>query len=165
MVTRLWPLEITMEFEDRSYKLGETIDIDLELTARREVVIREGHVDLMCRERYTRTHTVPVQEQKRPGMGAGAGAMGPPTIGSKQATKTEDESYSQSGAVIFTEASLEPGETSIHKIKLKIGSDPPRYLSDPSVTEADVLRELVASFDVAQAFDVTERQPIRVALV
>ncbi|HAL48695.1 MAG TPA: hypothetical protein DCP37_13160 [Dehalococcoidia bacterium] len=154
-----------MAFEDRIYKLGETIDIDLELTARRDVVIREGRVDLMCRERYTRTHTVTVQEQKRPGMGAGAGAMGPPAVGSKQATKTEDESYSHSGAVVLNNTSLQPGETNSHQIKLEIDSEPPHHMADSSVTEAEVRWELVATFDVAQAVDVAERQPIRVALV
>lgn len=38
-----------MAFEDRSCKLGEKIDIDLEPKARGDVVIRDGQVDLMPR--------------------------------------------------------------------------------------------------------------------
>ena len=67
MLTRLRPLEVTMVFKDRSYKLGETIDIHLELKAKRDVVIREGRVDLMCQEKYKQNLNVTVTKGPTPG--------------------------------------------------------------------------------------------------
>ena len=64
MVSRLRPLEVNMVFEDRSYKLGDVIDIDLELSARRDVVIREGRVDL-DEGAFARGHRADVTHPRR----------------------------------------------------------------------------------------------------
>jgi len=51
MVTRLFPLNVKVSFEDRPYKLGETISLTMELSPKRDMEIREGRVDLVCEER------------------------------------------------------------------------------------------------------------------
>lgn len=58
MLSRLMPLGIKVNFEDRPYKLGETVSLTLELTPRREIEIKEGRVDLVCDQRYTEVVTV-----------------------------------------------------------------------------------------------------------
>mgnify|MGYP001232824560 CR=1 FL=1 len=52
MVYRLRPLELSFEFEDRSYRLGETVRLTVELTPSTDVQVREGRVDLVCEQRY-----------------------------------------------------------------------------------------------------------------
>ena len=75
MLSRLLPLGIKVNFEDRPYKLGETINLTLELSPRLEIEVREGRVDLVCDMRYTQVVTVMKRRgplnpgAKRPGHG------------------------------------------------------------------------------------------------
>ena len=64
MVSRLFPLGINIAFEQRPYKLGETIHVTVELVPRRDIRVREVRVDLVCETRrikvppckYVRSH-------------------------------------------------------------------------------------------------------------
>ena len=164
MVTRLRPLDVTMLFEDRSYKLGETIDIDLELTSRRDVLIREGRVDLMCQEFYKQTTTVTYMEDyaKR---NHGWKKLNKPYVtftDNRKITRTRNETYSHSGAVFLTDTRLRSGATSKHSVRLEIGLERTENMSDSSVTEGEAPWELVATFDLALARDFTKRQPARI---
>ena len=156
-----------MVFEDRSYKLGETIDIDLELKARRDVVIREGRVDLICQEYYKQTTTVTYLEDyaKR---NHGWKKLTKPYVtftDNRQVTRTRNETYSHSSAVFLTDNRLRSGATSRHRVRLAIGPERTEHMSDSTVTEGEVPWALVAAFDLAQALDASQRQPIKVALV
>ena len=51
MVYRLLPLDLEFDFEDRAYKLGETIRVSVDMTPKADVHIREARVDLVCQER------------------------------------------------------------------------------------------------------------------
>ena len=158
MLTRLRPLEVTMVFKDRSYKLGETIDIHMELKARRDVVIREGRVDLMCQEYYRQTLAVTAS--------APAGHVSAVAFKeTKRVTHSRNESFPHSRAVFLSNARVRSGATGRHRIRLQISPEPLQHTSDATVTEKEVSWMLVATFDVAQARDVTLRQPIKVALV
>ena len=53
MLSRLHPLGIEVNFEDRPYKLGETVSLTLELSPRRDIEVRQGRVELVCDMRYT----------------------------------------------------------------------------------------------------------------
>ncbi len=53
MLSRLLPLGVQVNFEDRPYKLGETVNLTLELSPRRDIEVRDGRVDLVCDMRYT----------------------------------------------------------------------------------------------------------------
>ena len=157
MLTRLRPLEVTMVFKDRSYKLGETIDIHLELKATRDVVIREGRVDLMCQEKYKQALTV-TESKAGPSTNAG------PFKETRAVTHSRDESYRRSGAVFLFNVRVRSGATGRHRVRREIGPESPQHMSEPTVTEEEVSWALVAAFDVAQARDVTSRYPISVAL-
>ena len=162
MVSRLRPLDVNFFFENRTYRLGETIDIDLELEANGDVEVREGRVDLMCEERYKQSSTVSVTKSSSGGMLGG----GPPIISkeNRQVSHAREESYPHSSAVFLSEARLSSGTISRHKVTLAIGPEPPQHMSDPTVTDAEVQWALVASFDVAKARDVTKRHQVELAL-
>ncbi len=53
MVFKLKPLELSFDFEDRSYELGDTIDVRVNLTASGDVDVREARIDLVCEERFS----------------------------------------------------------------------------------------------------------------
>ena len=165
MVTLLRPLEVTIVFEDRSYKLGEPIDIDLELKARRDVVIRVGRIDLMCRENYKQTTTVTYMENYAR-RNFGWKKLNKPYVtftDNRKITRTRNETYSHSGAVFLTDTRLRAGTTSRHSVRLEIGLESPEHMLGSTMPEREMPWELMAAFDLAQARDATERQPIRVA--
>lgn len=163
MVTRLRPLDVTISFADRPYSLGDTIDIDLSLRARRDVIIREGRVDLLCQEYYKQTYTVTVTRPLSPGRGPVPGTP-MTTTETKQVNHTRNETYPHSSMVFLTDAEHRSGVTSRHRVRLVIGDEPPQHMSDPTVTEAEVSWSLVAVLDVAQARDVSERRPVQINL-
>ncbi len=53
MLSRLRPLDFTVNFEDRPYGLGETVNLTLQLSPKSGIDVREGRVDLVCEMRYT----------------------------------------------------------------------------------------------------------------
>ena len=53
MLSRLRPLKMAVSAEERSYLRGETVDIRVEIKANRDTEVREGRLDLVCKERYT----------------------------------------------------------------------------------------------------------------
>jgi hypothetical protein len=83
-------LGVNVRFEDRIYKLGDTIDLALELSPRRDIEIREGSVELVCEENWTEVTTVLVRPK--------ATTLGPPGTGrvvfappqSKQVSKKDE---------------------------------------------------------------------------
>ena len=60
MVLRLRPLDVTLTFEDRMYKLGETISCQVELVAKADVDVREARIDLVCQVHWAESYTVMV---------------------------------------------------------------------------------------------------------
>ena len=73
MLTRLLPLGLKVDFQDRLYKLGETVNLTLELSPRREIEVREARVDLVCDIRYAEVITV---VKRRGPLNPGAKRMG-----------------------------------------------------------------------------------------
>ena len=58
MVHRLDPLDLGLDFNDRSYRLGETIDVRVEITAKGRIAIREAGVELLCDQTFAETYTI-----------------------------------------------------------------------------------------------------------
>ncbi len=161
MVTRLRPLEVTIVFEHRRYKLGGMIDIDLELHARRDVVVREGRVDLICQENYKQTFDVPVT---KPGSGAGPGSPPVSVTATKPTTQNRSESYPHDSMTFVSDERLESGTSNKHEVRLEISHDLPQHMSDPTASGGEASWLLVATLDVARARDIAERCPIDVVL-
>ena len=76
MVYRLRPLQLELDCEVGPYKLGEKIDLTVELTPNADVDAREGRVDLVCEERYLRSYVY-----TGPGDVKGMGHHGMPKTG------------------------------------------------------------------------------------
>ncbi len=94
MLSRLFPLGVKISFEDRVYKLGETIDITVELSPRRDMEVREGRVDLVCEESYQETFTVTRSRYRAVGSPRGGAPILPfsSTVESHEVTERRRES-------------------------------------------------------------------------
>ncbi len=159
MISRIRPLNLNVTFEDRPYKLGETVNLVVELDARGDAEVREGRVDLVCEERYTEVYVR--QFPATHGL-AGRGSMGPSVRipgYSKQVTERHRDTYVHSSVTFLKDTRLQSGTPAVFNVKLEIQLDPP-----PHATKGTVKWELVTSVDVAKARDVTKKHAIKVGL-
>ena len=157
MVTRLFPLGVKVSFEDRSYKLGETINLAVELSPKRDMEVREGRVDLVCEERWTDRSTVMVPQPIR-GSRGGVVVAGP--MVPKQVTEHHRESYVHTSVVFAKDAQLRSGATTRYSPGMDIGTERPAHAE-----KATVIWRLRTTVDLAGARDITARRSVKVALV
>ena len=52
MLHRILPLEMSLQFDERAYTLGETIEALVEMEPSADIRVRSGRIDLICEERY-----------------------------------------------------------------------------------------------------------------
>ena len=156
MLTRLFPLGVKITFEDRPYKLGETVNVSVELEPRREQEVREGRIDLVCEEHWTDVHTVRVPVN-RPRVGTTIGALEPTITVPKRVTESHRETYVHSSVVFLKDGRLQPGRASRHNATLLILPNPP-----PHADQAAVSWRLVTTVDVAGARDIKARRLVKV---
>ena len=161
MVSRLRPAEVKLLFEKGPYKLGDTISGSVEVSARGDIEVREGRVDLVCEERYTENFTVMVPDHRAVGraqerlMGA---HMATPRI-RKRVTKEHKATYVHSSVVFLPDTRLLSGTTQSYNARLEIQEIPPRRAA-----HGNVKWKLVIAIDVARARDITFSQPVRVTI-
>ncbi len=158
MVTRLRPVDMKLAYEDRPFKLGEKVDLVVELLPNRDVEVREGRVDLVCEERYTEVYTVMVTPRRSRPVISPAGVILPPRI-PKQVTKEHRETYIHSSVLFLTDTRLRSGMPNRYTVTLEIESEPP-----PHTAQGTVKWSLVAALDVAHARDIKARRAVKVEL-
>ena len=157
MITRLRPLDLKLDFEERQYKLGDAIDARVELHPNRDVEVREGRVDLVCEMRYSEVDTVKVPARSELLNISDAEPLFFHVT--KRVLKEHRKTYVGSSAVFLTDARLESGTVRRYNARLEIEPQPPSHAS-----EATIKWSLVAVVDVAHARDVKKRSTVRVAL-
>ena len=87
MISRLRPLELTTSFQERTYRLGETIDLAIKLTPRIDCEIREGRVDLVVEERWTERSMMTYEKPILQTSGGARGGVTMQQIGTETVTK------------------------------------------------------------------------------
>ncbi len=160
MLSRLFPLGVKVSFEDRVYKLGETIDLTVELSPKRDMEVREGRVDLVCEERWTEVSTVmvPVSRPSRSVATRGGSLVPTPRI-PKQVHQDHRETFVHSSVVFLENAQLRSGVAARYNPRLDIDTEPP-----PHADKATLSWRLKTTVDVAGARDITARRPVMVTL-
>ena len=133
MVYKLKPLELSFDFEDRLYELGDQINVRVTLTPSGDVNVREARVDLVCEERYSRQES-----------GVRAGSLGAAGIQGGKLVSTTDyvpasswvsqrtESYVHSSVVFLNDVTLSSGRPGTYDATLQIQSTPPAHLDSTS---------------------------------
>ena len=160
MVSRVFPLSVQVEFEERQYELGQTIHLRLELNARSDVEVREGRIDLVCEERYLEHYTVMVPaarpSRNMPAMSVTSMSSVPARI-PKQVTREHKETFVHSSVEFTSETRLTSGTKNTYQVELEIDSEPP-----PHAKQATLNWRLVAWIDVARARDIRKRYKLQV---
>ena len=163
MISRLRPIDVTTSFEDRSYKLGEVIDVTIDMTPNRDCLAREGRVDLVLEEQWKETSTLsyekPIFQTVSTGRSATVQQVGS-TTETKQVTKDYKESSVSSRAVFLEDARLRSGKAARHSVRLQIQPQVP-----PHTGEAKIKWWVQTVIDVAGARDIKPRQRVTVSFV
>ena len=158
MVTRLFPLNVKVSFEERSYNLGETINLTVELSARRDMEVREARVDLVGEESWTVRSTVMVPVSRPAGGHLARGAVRAPRI-PKQVHKEYRETFVHGSVVFLRDTRLASGTTGSYNATLLIEPEPP-----PHARDGKVGWRLKTTVDVAGARDITARRLLKETL-
>ncbi len=153
MVSRLFPMGIIVAFERRSYKLGETINLTVDLVPRREFEVREARVDLVCEMRYTEVTTVlvPPLPSRTPRLGTIMSAAV-----HKRVSQTYRDAYVQGSAVFLRDERLPWDRTSTYDVGLEISPEWPTRKS------GSMRWWLVTTVDVIGPRNVTARRLVKV---
>ena len=153
MVSRFFPLGINIAFEQRPYKLGETIHLTVKLVPRRDIRVREVRVDLVCEIRRIKVPTVQV---RRP-LPSGLPVAIPTSSAHRRVSETYTDAYVQGSAVFLQGGRLLSGRTSRHNVGLKIQPELPTRQSE------GMRWRLVTTAEVVGGRHITARRTVNVA--
>jgi hypothetical protein len=147
-----------MAIETGSFRLGDTVELTVELKAKRNVEIAEGRVELECEERYIETYTRTHEIHRSPGIimpGRRQVVAAAPTREVREIVT----SFVHSSVVFLKDLELRSGAVSSFKVRLEIQHDMPAHAGSGTLTWT--LRT-----GVRDAFDrdFTETREIEVAL-
>ena len=159
-LSRLYPLDMNLTFDDRLYSLGETIRVLVELAPRRDVVVREARVDLVCEEDFVMSYTI--MSPGRPSLSShrtpGEVYVSPPLM-RQRVKKEEREAYVHSSAPLLVDATLQRDTAVQYNADLYINTQAP-----PRVSVARIEWRLEGFVDVVMARDVRVRYGVQVEL-
>ena len=163
MVSRLRPIDIAISFEDRTYQLGESIRVDVEVTSRGDVTVREARVELVCLARYTEIG----KRQQFAGIARGdTGFHVQEPFGSDLTSDTrETESkFTYPGPTFAKELSLSEGVSNRSRLRLDVPTELPEIVAGSGPrSRAKTEWSIVVSADVAGARDVSESVPVDIS--
>jgi len=161
MVYKLRPMEVSFEFEDREYRLGDTIQVDVELAPNAEVSVREARVDLICEERYVENYSV-----SSPGLYSNPGVGSPRAQISNQVVREEKETYVHSTQVFLSDSKLSAGASVQYQARLDIQPTPPVHADDARELQKDADRSWTFKWTLVMTVDVVRgRNPKRQRIV
>ena len=126
MVYKLKPLELSLDFENRDYELGDTVNLQVSLTPNGDVDVREGRVDLVCEERYIQTGVTFVPDTYAPMARAGTVISGR----TKHVAKERKERSVHSSVVFLKDTTLRSDEPGIYSASLRIETTTPRHFDE-----------------------------------
>ena len=165
MLSRLFPLGVKVSFEDRVYKLGETINLTVELSPKRDIEVRDARVDLVREEVWREVFTVmtPVKGDTPYARYVSRFTVRSTTKSSdhapsvpQQRTKTSRETLVHSSVVFLRDTQLASGTTGTYDARLEIEPEPPH------AREGKVSWRLVTTTDVVGARDIKARRLVNV---
>ncbi len=163
MLHRLDPMDLSLDFDDRPYRLGEMVAVRVEIVPKGRIAIREASVELLCDQKFAETYTV-----SGPGLYSNPGVASPRPQIPNQVGNERLESYVHSTTAFLSDVTLEQGELRGFDVRLPIDSAPPRRFDDAKALEGDAVRSwsfdwrLVVSVDVAGGRDARLERAVKV---
>ena len=164
-------MEMKIGFDDRTYRLGETIDLTIELDPVREVRVRGGTVELVLEERLSEAK---MGHQMGVG-GASALQGGVPVrttdyVPMQQTMSVKSETRVHSSTEFLGESTVTPDGPNTHRLSLRIQPTPPKRLDEAKERQKDAKSSitfhwtLVARLDVVRGRDPKTELPITVVV-
>lgn len=170
MVFNLDPLDITLDFERRPYRLGDTINATVTLIPNGNVKIREASLNLVAEVRRTQ-----VQMGRTMGMGGASTLQGGNTFTStdyvpmQQSTEQKTSTEVGYSTAFLSSASLSVGRPGTYSVALELGPRLPRVVQLEEELELDTNSSLTierwwltVQVDVAMGRDQSRRREIDV---
>ncbi|MCH8207215.1 MAG: hypothetical protein IH956_09470 [Chloroflexi bacterium] len=159
MISRLRPLDVAISFRERTYRLGEPIDLTVDLTPHRDCDVREGRIDLMVEEQWTERSTVSYEKPiVQTGMRGEVRVIGS-TTETRQIVREHKEKYAHSSTAFLEATRLDAGRSEVYRVLLQIQPDPPAHAN-----EAKARWWLQTVIDVAGARDIRARTKVDIAV-
>ena len=172
MVYKLDPLDISLDFELRPYRLGDTINATVTLTPRSNVEIREASLNLVAEVRRTG-----VRMGRTMGAGGASALQGGVPIRTtdyipmQQTTEQKISTETCYSTQFLTSESLSKDNISRRKVDLKIGPQLPKPALEAEELQRDANSSLSieqwwleVQVDVAMGRDPSVREGIKVIL-
>ena len=172
MVYKLDPLDISLDFELRPYRLGDTINATVTLTPRSNVEIREASLNLVAEVRRTG-----VRMGRTMGAGGASALQGGVPIRTtdyipmQQTTEQKISTETCYSTEFLTSESLRKDDVNRRKVDLKIGPRLPKLALEAKELERDANSSLSieqwwleVQVDVAMGRDPSVREGIKVIL-
>ena len=163
MISRLRPMDAAISFRERTYRIGESIDLTIELTPHRDCHVREGRVDLMVEERWTERSTM---SYEKPVYTTSSGARGGASIKqigttteTKQVVVNHKETSAHSSVMFLESVRLVSGTPARYNVRLEIQPEPPSHTVD-----AKLKWWLQTVVDVVGARDIKPRSKMSIAV-
>ena len=122
------PVSAQVDLEDRAYELGDSMNLSIELTARREIEVEEARVDLECEEQWADTYVKMEPLGKTGGM-LGRGKPMPGPAAPKRHVEVYTNTFVHSSVRLAGGIRLTPGSPARYDVTLDIGEERPPHAS------------------------------------
>ncbi len=161
MVYKLKPLELSFDFEDRSYGLGDTVNVEVRLVPNGDGDVREARVDLMLEERFLNVESVDLSV-------SGRASLNRRNHITRRRSEERKETYVHSSVVFLAGTRLRSGVPSGHTARLRIETVPPRHAIEAAALVRDSHQSwsfkwtLVATVDIVRGRNPERQRAIKV---
>ncbi len=164
MVSRLNPVRINISFPRKTYRLGDAVDMRVDITADTDVTVREARIGMECQIRYTERRS---GISRRDAINRGSvGAIIPGTAPQMITESVEVElSDTYPAQTFLTDRRLQAGRLHSGAVRLEIPSELGRNAKYArSMARPVFWWRVVVTADISLARDVTESRQIDVSL-
>ena len=127
------PLRLEISPDEGPFALGEEFSVAVELRARRDVVVEEGRVDLVCNERWAETWIKPESMGRSAGMLKRGAELAGPTAPKREVKEFKD-SFVHSTASFAEGLRVTPSAVERLNVRLQIGKDWPPHAKGGTLT-------------------------------
>ena len=171
MVYKLKPLELSFDFENRWYELGDTVNIQVNLNPNGDVDVREARVDLICEEIHTRNQRgISMGSGGASSIAGGSFSRSNDYVPATTSVSQRKESYVHSTVVFLKDQTLLPSNLIAHNTTLQIQPQPPSHFEDAKALVRNSEESwtfkwtLVASVNIARGRDQKKQRQVNVKL-
>jgi hypothetical protein len=152
------PLTIHVDLEERTYKLGDTMRLTVELGSKKDIDVVDGRVDLMCEEKWAETYIKPEPMGRSAGMiRRGAELPGPPVP--TREVKVFKKSFAYCSVELPKYLQVRPESPSRLDVRLDIGVESPPHAGGGTLSWT-----LVTTIETSEGRTVTDTHKVTIAI-